>query len=234
MVRFLRFIQHFKHRERKDYKENDKKSYQKSEGDSDIVYIIAGLGNPDKQYEKTRHNIGFDTIDALAEAYQVTMHEKRFRSVCGSGVVAGQKTLFLKPQTYMNNSGEAIGEALRYYKLDPASQLLVIYDDISLDPGSLRIRLKGSAGGHNGIKSIIAHVGTEKFARIKIGVGKKPADWDLVDHVLGRFSQEDRAKVESAVQDAVRAAELILAGEQAQAMNLYNSRQTPQKENLIG
>ena len=154
------------------------------------MYLIAGLGNPDKKYNQTRHNIGFDTIDAIAEEYQIAVNEVKHKAVCGSGIIAGQKVLLLKPLTYMNNSGEAVGAALHYYKLDAASQLLVIYDDISLKPGSIRIRQKGSAGGHNGIKSILAHIGTQEFARIKIGVGAKPEGWDLADYVLGHFSKE--------------------------------------------
>ena len=168
---------------------------KKSEEET-VMYIIAGLGNPTKKYEKTRHNIGFDAIDAIAEAYHISMNEVKFRSVCGSGIIDGRKILLMKPQTFMNNSGEAIGAALHFYKLDAASQLLVIYDDISLAPGNLRIRQKGSAGGHNGIKSLIAHAGTQEFARIKIGVGTKPEGWDLADYVLSRFSKEDRVLVE--------------------------------------
>lgn len=188
------------------------------------MYIIAGLGNPTKKYEKTRHNIGFDAIDAIADACHISMNDVKFRSVCGSGVIDGQKILLMKPQTYMNNSGEAISAALRFYKLDAASQLLVIYDDISLAPGNLRIRQKGSAGGHNGIKSMIAHVGTQEFARIKVGVGTKPEGWDLADYVLSRFSKEDREAVEDAVKDAVAAARMIITGDVAQAMNCYNKK----------
>lgn len=203
--------------------------FKKRKEESNIMYIIAGLGNPTRQYEKTRHNIGFDTIDALADAYHVTMDSSKFQAVYGSGIIAGQKVLLVKPQTYMNNSGEAIGAFLNYYKLDPASQLLVIYDDISLAPGSIRIRLKGSAGGHNGIKNIIAHIGTQEFARIKVGVGEKPKEWDLADYVLGRFSKEDREKVEDAVKDAVAAAELIISDDAAQAMNLYNKKKVQEQ-----
>ncbi len=194
------------------------------EKEEPIVYIIAGLGNPAKQYEKTRHNIGFDAIDALAEEYHITINETKCRAACGRGVIAGQKVLLVKPQTFMNNSGEAVGALLRFYKLDAASQLLVIYDDISLSPGNIRIRLKGSAGGHNGIKSIIAHIGTQEFARIKIGVGQKPEGWDLADHVLGHFSTADREAAQGAVKEAVKAAELIVAGNAAQAMNAYNKK----------
>lgn len=188
------------------------------------MYMIAGLGNPTRQYEKTRHNIGFDTIDRIAEEYHISMREAKFQSICGSGAIGGQKVLLMKPQIFMNNSGEAIRAALHFYKLDPAQQLLVIYDDISLEPGNLRIRLKGSAGGHNGIKSIIAYAGTQEFARIKIGVGQKPQGWDLADYVLGRFSKEDRIAAEEAMKEAVSAVEMIVAGDAAQAMNLYNKK----------
>lgn len=194
--------------------------------DTDIMYVIAGLGNPARQYEKTRHNIGFDAIDALAYKHNISMNGSKFKSVYGTGMIAGQKVLLAKPQTYMNNSGEAVGGILNFYKLDPASQFLVIYDDISLDAGSIRIRQKGSAGGHNGIKSVIAHIGTQEFARIKIGVGEKPPQWDLVDYVLSRFSIEDRKKVEDALKDALDAVETILSGNIAQAMNLYNKKKT--------
>ncbi len=197
---------------------------KKSEEETAIMYLIAGLGNPTRQYEKTRHNIGFDTIDKIAEKYGIPLRDAKLKSACGSGVIAGQKVLLMKPQTFMNNSGEAIRAALDFYKLDPETQLLVIYDDISLEPGNLRIRLKGSAGGHNGIKSIIAHAGTQTFARMKIGVGRKPDGWDLADYVLGRFAKEEREAVEAAMADAVAAAELIISGDAAQAMNLYNKK----------
>ncbi len=188
------------------------------------MYVIAGLGNPSGRYEKTRHNIGFDTIDRIAEEYHITMNEIRYQSVCGSGIIGGQKVLLMKPLTYMNNSGEAVGAAMRFYKLDPASQLLVIYDDISLAPGNIRIRMKGSAGGHNGIKSILAHVGTEAFARIKVGVGQKPDGWDLADYVLGRFGKEDRKLVDEAIEQVVSAAGLMAVGQADKAMNDYNNK----------
>lgn len=219
MLQFVRSIQHKFSR----VHETDDKN-RKSEEETAIMYIIAGLGNPTRQYEKTRHNVGFDTIDRIADEYQISLNEAKHKSICGSGIIAGQKVLLMKPQTYMNNSGEAIGAALNFYKLDPASRLLVIFDDISLEPGSLRIRLKGSAGGHNGIKSIIAHAGTQEFARIKIGVGAKPDGWDLADHVLSRFPKEEREAVEDAMKDAVAAAEKIVAGDAKQAMNIYNKK----------
>jgi PTH1 family peptidyl-tRNA hydrolase len=188
------------------------------------MYIIAGLGNPDKKYEKTRHNVGFDVIDAMAEKYHIEVKEKKHKALCGSGWIGGQKVLLLKPQTYMNLSGESIQEALSFYKLDPESELLVIYDDISLAPGRIRVRAKGSAGGHNGIKNIIAMTGTQSFARIKVGVGEKPEGWDLVDYVLGRFSTEDRKLVEEAFSDAILAAERILEDDLAGAMNEFNGK----------
>lgn len=218
----LQFVRSIRHKIRRVHETADEN--RKSEEETNIMYIIAGLGNPTRQYEKTRHNVGFDTIDRIADEYHISLNDAKHKSICGSGIIAGQKVLLMKPQTYMNNSGEAIGAALRFYKLDPASQLLVIFDDISLEPGYLRIRLKGSAGGHNGIKSIIAHAGTQEFARIKIGVGAKPDGWDLADHVLSRFPKEEREAVEDVMKDAVAAAEIIVAGDANQAMNIYNKK----------
>jgi PTH1 family peptidyl-tRNA hydrolase len=188
------------------------------------MFVIAGLGNPDRKYARTRHNIGFDVVDALADRYHISMNEKKYKALCGTGVIEGQKVLLVKPQTYMNLSGESIAEAVNFYKLDPASELIVIFDDISLEPGNIRIRKKGSAGGHNGIKNIIAMLGTQDFMRIKVGVGEKPKDGDLIAHVLGTMSKEDRAKAEDAIDDAVSAACLMLSGRVDQAMNDYNAK----------
>ena len=188
------------------------------------MFLIAGLGNPDKRYEKTRHNIGFDTIDALAEKYHISVTEKKHKALCGTGVIEGVKVLLAKPQTYMNLSGESLAEIVNFYKLDPEEEMLVIFDDISLEPGNIRVRKKGSAGGHNGVKSIIAELGTQNFMRIKVGVGEKPKDWDLADYVLGRFSQEDRVHVEEAVKDALDAAVLMMHGEVDKAMNDFNAK----------
>lgn len=188
------------------------------------MFVIVGLGNPDKKYEKTRHNIGFDVVDALASKYNISMTEKKHKALCGTGAIEGVKVLLVKPLTYMNLSGESVGEVVNFYKLDPESDILVIYDDISLAPGNIRIRKKGSAGGHNGIKSLIQHLGTQNFARIKVGVGEKPAGWDLADHVLGHMSEEDRKLAEEAIQDAVQAAVLIMRDEVDQAMNEYNGK----------
>ena len=188
------------------------------------MFIIAGLGNPTSQYEGTRHNIGFDVMDALAEKYNISISEKKHKALCGKGVIEGEKVLLVKPQTYMNLSGESIAEILNYYKVDAEEDFLVVFDDISLAPGNIRIRKKGSAGGHNGIKNIIAMTGTQNFKRIKVGVGEKPKEWDHADYVLGRFSDEDRKKVNDAIEDAIGAVSMILRGETDQAMNCYNAK----------
>ena len=188
------------------------------------MYVIAGLGNPGSKYEKTRHNVGFQVIDRLASKYHIDMNMKKHKAVCGTGVIEGRKVMLLKPQTFMNLSGESVAELVNYYKLDPESELIVVFDDISLEPGNIRIRKKGSAGGHNGIKNIIAMTGTQNFMRIKVGVGEKPKGWDLADYVLGRFSTEDRAKVEEAIGHAMDAAVLMMQGEVDKAMNDYNSK----------
>lgn len=186
------------------------------------MYIIAGLGNPDSQYKHTRHNIGFDAIDLIASEHNISINNIKFNALYGQGTIDGVKVLLVKPLTYMNLSGEAIGPFVNFYKIDPEEELLVLYDDISLVPGKLRLRKKGSAGGHNGIKNIIAHLGTEKFKRIKIGVGSKPEGWDLKDFVLGRFSVEERTAVEDSFKRASAATKLILNDEFDKAMNLYN------------
>lgn len=189
------------------------------------MYLIAGLGNPTKQYEHTRHNIGFDTITYLADHYHISMNTKKFQGICGSGYIEGQKVLLLMPQTYMNLSGQSVSEATAFYKLDPAAEVIVIYDDIALEPGNIRVRKKGSAGGHNGIKNIIAHLGTQEFQRIRIGVGEKPKEYDLADYVLGRFSAEDRKLVEEAFANAADAVRLMVQGKTDEAMNLYNRKE---------
>lgn len=186
------------------------------------MFLIVGLGNPGKQYENTRHNVGFDAIDTLVDTYRIPASGKQHKAMYGKGVIEGQKVLVAKPLTYMNNSGESVRAMVDYYKIDPESELLVIFDDISLEPGKLRIRKKGSAGGHNGIKSIIAHLGTQNFQRIKIGVGEKPKGWDLADYVLGNFSKSDRKLVDETLERAVKAAALIVQGQTDQAMNAYN------------
>ena len=188
------------------------------------MFIIAGLGNPDRQYEGTRHNAGFDVIDRIAEKYNIAVDTKRHRAYIGKGIIEGQKVILAKPQTYMNLSGESIRSLVDYYKVDEENELLVIYDDISLDVGQLRIRAKGSAGGHNGIKNIIAHLGTQIFPRIKVGVGEKPKGYDLADYVLGHFSKSEREMMDEGYDNAVRAAEMIVTGQLNEAMNEFNRK----------
>ena len=193
------------------------------------MFIIAGLGKPTLQYRGTRHNVGFDVIDTLADKYNIAVETRKSRALIGKGIIAGQKVLLVKPQTYMNLSGESIGELVSYYKVDEEQELLVIYDDVSLDVGQLRIRRKGSAGGHNGIKDIIRHLGTDVFLRIKIGVGEKPKGYDLADYVLGHFSREEREMMEEGYQKAAEAVEMILAGELDEAMNVFNRKAKPKE-----
>lgn len=193
------------------------------------MYIIVGLGNPTKEYQGTRHNVGFDVIDALADAYNITVESKEKRAYVGKGIIAGQKVLLAKPQTYMNLSGESVRGLLDYYKIDEESELIIIYDDVSLDVGQLRIRKKGSAGGHNGIKSIISHLGHNVFMRIKMGVGEKPKQYDLADYVLGHFSKEDRVVMEDGYKKAVKAVEMILLGDADGAMNEFNKKVKPKE-----
>ncbi len=188
------------------------------------MFIIVGLGNPTAEYEGTRHNVGFAVIDAIADKYNISVTERKHRAFCGKGIVEGQKVLLVKPQTYMNLSGESVRSALDFYKADSESELLVIYDDVSLDTGQLRIRKKGSAGGHNGIKNIIQHLGNDVFLRIKVGVGEKTKEYDLADYVLGHFSKADQEQMEEGYRNAVAAAGLIVQGETEQAMNVYNKK----------
>ena len=188
------------------------------------MFLIVGLGNPEKKYDKTRHNIGFDTIDALADKYNISMNEKKHKALCGTGVIDGVKVLLAKPQTYMNLSGESVRELVNYYKVDPESELIVVYDDISLAPGQIRIRKKGSAGGHNGIKNIIANLGTDRFMRVKVGVGEKPKNWDLADYVLSPFTKDERPLVNLAIEHAAKAIEQMLNGDVDAAMNEYNRK----------
>lgn len=185
-------------------------------------YIIAGLGNPGAKYEMTRHNAGFLAIDMLAMKQNKEIKRLKFHALTCDAEIEGKKCLLMKPQTFMNNSGEAIGEAAKFYKIPPQN-IIVLSDDISLDVGKIRIRRKGSAGGHNGLKSIIAHLGSEDFPRVKIGVGKKPnAYMDLADWVLGRFPKELEPQLKEALENANGAISLIVLDKFDRAMNLYN------------
>lgn len=187
------------------------------------MYLIAGLGNPTKEYDKTRHNVGFSIIDVLADQYRIDVSEKKHKALCGRGAIEGQKVILVKPQTFMNLSGESIREVVDYYKIE-AEDIIIIYDDISLEPGQLRIRLKGSAGGHNGIKNIIAHLGSQEFPRIKVGVGAKPPRMDLADYVLSRFSKEEQPLMEDAFKEAAEAAVMMMTEGAEKAMNHYNTK----------
>ena len=187
------------------------------------MFIIAGLGNPTLQYEGTRHNVGFDVIDMLADRYNISVDGRKGRALIGKGMIGGQKVLLVKPQTYMNLSGESLRELVNYYKIDEEHELLVIYDDISLDVGQLRIRKKGSAGGHNGIKSIIANLGTDVFPRVKIGVGAPKGN--LVSHVLGKFSDDEVEILRETIKASSDAVSIMISKDTKEAMNkLKNSR----------
>lgn len=186
------------------------------------MYIIVGLGNPGSRYEGTRHNMGFDVIDRLVVTNKVPLAGRKFHALYGMGVIGGQKAILAKPLTYMNLSGTCVRELIDYYKIDPAQELIVISDDIALDPGRIRIRKKGSDGGQNGLKHIIQCIGTQEFIRIRVGTGAKPSDWDLADWVLSRFPADERALVDDAIIRAAEAAATILAEGIDTAMNRYN------------
>ena len=186
------------------------------------MYVITGLGNPTLKYSKTRHNVGFDTIDVLAKKYGIKVKKKQFKALTGEGFIDGEKVILVKPMTYMNNSGESVSEIVKYYKIDPAKELIIISDDLNLDVGVLRIRAKGSAGGHNGLKSIIKCVGTESFDRVRIGVGKVPAGTDVITHVLTRFSRADRAIVKESFEVAADAIVSIISDGIDKTMSKYN------------
>lgn len=190
------------------------------------MYVIAGLGNPGTKYENTRHNIGFMVIDAVAEKNHISVTEKKHRALIGKGMIGGERALLVKPQTFMNLSGESIREIIDYYKIEEKTELIVISDDISLPPGALRIRKKGSAGGHNGLKNIILHLGHDEFQRIRLGVGEKPSGYDLADYVLGHFNEEDRALIRESVEQAAEAVEVMMAEGADRAMNRFNKKGT--------
>ena len=193
------------------------------------MYIIAGLGNPGRQYEGTRHNIGWQVIDELAEKYNIRVMENKFKGLIGKGMIGGEKVILVKPLTFMNLSGECIGEAANFFKIDETAELIVVADDISLDVGQIRMRKKGSAGGHNGLKNIIAHLGHENFMRIRMGIGDKPSGYDLADYVLGHFSQEEEKILDESKKTAVLAIETIISDGIDRAMNLYNTKKTAKK-----
>ena len=187
------------------------------------MYIIAGLGNPTRTYEGTRHNIGFEVIDRLADRFRIDVSIQKNKALCGKGYIEGQKVILAKPQTYMNLSGDSVRELAAYYKVEP-EDIIIVFDDISLEPGQIRVRAKGSAGGHNGVKNIIARLGTQEFPRVKVGVGEKPKGWDLADYVLSRFSSDDRKIMDEAVDTAADAVVMMTTDSVDAAMNHYNSK----------
>ena len=188
------------------------------------MFIIAGLGNPGKEYVNTRHNVGWSALDVFASKYGIRVEEEKFKALTGKGVVNGQKVILVKPLTYMNLSGEALRAVCDYYKIDPETELIVLYDDIALPVGALRVRPKGSAGGHNGIKNIIQHLGSEVFPRIRVGVGEKPSRMDLADYVLGHFSKEEQAAEAEAYEKVADAICMIMEDKLEEAMNKYNRK----------
>lgn len=185
--------------------------------------LIVGLGNPTKEYENTRHNIGFMAIDALSEEYHIPVDSLRHKALIGKGAIEGQKVILAKPVTYMNLSGEAVRAISDYYKIPP-EDIIIIFDDTTLDVGRMRIRKKGSAGGHNGIKSIIAHLGTMEFPRIKIGIGAKREGQDLADYVLSRFPKEEKEALGQVLEDVKKAVALMVWNDIEEAMNQYNKK----------
>ncbi len=186
-------------------------------------FIVAGLGNPGNKYEATRHNTGFVFIDMLADKYSLKVNKIKFKAVTAIAEIAGRKCLVMKPQTFMNESGQSIREAASFYKIPPEN-IIIIFDDVSLDCGKMRIRRKGTDGGHNGIKSIIYHLRSDNFPRIKLGVGKKPhPDYDLADWVLSDFSKDEAALMRKAAGEALEALELMINGKIDDAMSKFNS-----------
>ncbi|MGL4799454.1 MAG: aminoacyl-tRNA hydrolase [Cellulosilyticaceae bacterium] len=185
--------------------------------------LVVGLGNPGMKYAATRHNIGFEVIDSIAEYNNISINKNKFKAEIGEGTIAGEKVVLMKPQTYMNLSGESISAARAWYKIEP-KDIIIIYDDVTLEVGQLRIRKTGSAGGHNGIKSIIQHLGGDAFPRVKVGVGEKPPGWDLADHVLGRFSDEEMKVLGPRLKDVSDAVEMIIKKDVDTAMNNYNGK----------
>ncbi len=195
------------------------------------MFIIAGLGNPTAKYEGTRHNAGFSVVDVLADKYDIHVTSIEHKALAGKGMIGSEKVILVKPQTYMNLSGDSIREFAEYYKIDVSSELIVISDDVELPVGYIRVRERGSAGGHNGLKSIIENLGTERFRRVRVGVGKKPEYMDLADHVLGHIPPGELDTFREGCESAASAVELLLEDRLSEAMNRYNRKvETPKPE----
>ncbi len=186
------------------------------------IYIIVGLGNPGSRYDNTRHNVGFDTIDYLSAKLGIRVSKIGFKSIYGEGEVEGKKIILCKPQTFMNLSGETVRDIVAWYKI-PVENIIIIYDDIDLEPGKIRVRPKGSSGTHNGMKSVIYQLQSQDFPRVRIGIGRAPEKWDLADYVLSKFSKADREIINKSIEMAANAAIMIAARGVAEAMNTFNS-----------
>ena len=197
--------------------------FRKKQNEEKIMKLIVGLGNPTAKYDKTRHNVGFEVIDQLSKEYNISVDTAKHKGLYGKGKIEGQSVILLKPMTYMNLSGESVVAVANYFKI-AAEDIIVIYDDINLDVGRLRIREKGSAGGHNGIKNIISHLGTDGFPRIRVGVGMKPPKMDLADYVLSHFTKEEQEMMESGYDKACKALSLMVMDDIPKAMNDYNGK----------
>jgi PTH1 family peptidyl-tRNA hydrolase len=193
------------------------------------MFVIAGLGNPEREYKGTRHNTGFDVVNKLACDHDIPINKSKFRAIYGAGQIKGKSVMLLKPQTYMNSSGESVRDALSFYKLG-AEDLIVVYDDCALDTGRIRIRERGSAGGHNGMKNIIYLLDTDEFLRVRVGIGQKPPEYELIDYVLSRFRPEEAEDITAGVAKAAEAVETILSSGVTAAMNIYNKTIKPPEE----
>ena len=199
-----------------------KKIEQESDSRGPVTHLVVGLGNPGTKYAKTRHNAGFLALDYVAAKYGISVNRAKFNALVGEGSIGAARVMLMKPETFMNSSGEAVGAAARFFKLPPEN-IIIVHDEITLEPSIVRIRRKGSAGGHNGLKSIIEHLSSDAFPRIKIGVGKKPhPDYDLVDWVLGTFPESDLRAIEGRFDDIAAALELMISGKTEEAMNKYS------------
>ncbi len=196
------------------------------------MYIIVGLGNPTREYAGTRHNVGYEVVSILADRFDIATDFIKHKAVCGKGVIEGNKVMLAMPQTYMNLSGESVRELVDYYKIDVSSELIIVYDDVDLDPGRIRVRKSGSAGGHNGMKNIISCLGTDEFERVRVGIGEKPKGYDLADYVLGHFSKDEQDKMDMAYIEASNAIITIMNDGIDEAMNRFNRSKKDDDESV--
>ena len=196
------------------------------------MYIIVGLGNPSPEYSGTRHNVGFEVVRILSDRFDIPTDYVKHRAICGRGRIEGNRVILAMPQTYMNLSGESVRELVDYYKIDVSAELIVVYDDVALPPGKIRIRKAGSAGGHNGMKNIIERLSTEEFIRVRVGVGEKPKGYDLADYVLGHFTKDERDLMDGAFIDAANAVVSIMNDGADAAMNRFNSSKKEDDESI--